>query len=75
MKFTQYDEYGLRKDDGFNYHQFIVTDEMRPTDMYIEAPPEMVERMMIRTGYNKDVDKEISQMNEEGKQIYHHLTL
>lgn len=37
--------------------------------MYIEAPPEMVERMMVRTGYNKDYDKEFAEMNEEG--IFH----
>ena len=60
VKFTQYDEYGLPKDDGFNYQQFIVTDDLRPTDMYIPAPPEMVERMMTKTGYHRDVDKEIS---------------
>jgi hypothetical protein len=43
-----------------------VTDDSKPTDLYIPAPPEMVERMMIRTGYNKDVDKEFNQMTEEG---------
>ena len=66
VKFTQYDEYGLPKDDGFNYKQFIVTDDLRPSDLYIEAPPEMVEQMYIRTGYNRDVDKEFSKMTEEG---------
>lgn len=34
--------------------------------MYIEAPPEMIERMYIRTGINKDYDKEVTQMTEEG---------
>ena len=67
VKFAQYDEYGLPKDDGFNYKQFIVTDDMKPSDMYIEAPPEMVEQMYIRTGYNRDVDKEFNTMTEEGK--------
>lgn len=33
---------------------------MRPTDMYIEAPPEMLERNFIRTGVNKDYDKDPS---------------
>ncbi len=66
VKFTMYDEYGLPKNDGFDYNQFIVTDEMRPSDMFIPAPPEMLERMMVRTGYNKDVDKEFKDMTEEG---------
>lgn len=43
VKFAQYDEYGLPKDDGFDYKQFIVTDDLKPSDLYIEAPPEMVE--------------------------------
>ena len=42
--------------------------------MYIPAPPEMIERMLTKTGYHRDVDKEISQMTEEGKYIYHDLT-
>lgn len=67
VKFTQYDEYGLPKNDGFDYQQFIVTDDIRPTDLFIPAPPEMVERMMVRTGYNRDVDKEFNEMTEEGK--------
>ena len=66
VKFAQYDEYGLPKDDGFDYKQFIVTDEMRPTDLYIEAPPEMLEKMMIKAGINKDIDKDVKHMNEEG---------
>lgn len=28
VKFAMYDEYGLPKDDGFNYKQFIVTDDI-----------------------------------------------
>lgn len=69
VKFVQYDEYGLPKHDGFNYSQFIVTDEMQATDMYIPAPPEMLERMLYRTGINKDYDKEVHQMTEEGNYI------
>lgn len=57
----------MPKDDGFDYKQFIVTDDMKPSDMYIEAPPEMVEQMYIRTGYNRDVDKDFSAMTEEGE--------
>lgn len=62
-----YDEYGLPKNDGFDYQQYIVTDDIRPSDMYIPAPPEMVEAMMTNYGYRKDVDKEVKQMTEEGK--------
>lgn len=70
VKFTQYDEYGLPKDDGFDYNKFIVTDEMKPTDLFIPAPPEMVERMMFRAGYNKDHDKEFKDMTEEEKAVF-----
>ncbi|CDW89648.1 UNKNOWN [Stylonychia lemnae] len=70
VKFTMYDEYGLPKNDGFNYQQFIVTDDLRPSDMYIEAPPEMVEQMYKKTGYHRDVDKEVNQMTEEEKAVF-----
>lgn len=70
VKFTMYDEYGLPKNDGFDYQQFIRTDEMQPSDMYIPAPPEMIERMMVRTGYHKDVDKEFKDMTEEGTYLF-----
>lgn len=73
VKFTQYDEYGLPKNDGFDYQQFIVTDDLRPTDLYIPAPPEMVERMHVKTGYHRDVDKDIKDMTEEGKYIHINL--
>ena len=43
-----------------------MTDEIQPTDMYIPAPPEMVEAMLSQKGHRKDVDKEVTQMNEEG---------
>jgi hypothetical protein len=33
---------------------------MKPTDLFIPAPPEMVERMYVRTGYNRDVDKDVN---------------
>ena len=32
VKFTMYDEYGLPKNDGFDYQQFISTDEAQPGD-------------------------------------------
>ena len=66
VKFTEYDQYGLPKNDGFDYHQYISTDE-RPADMVIAAPPEMILQMMKRgVGRRTDVDKELFQMNEEG---------
>lgn len=66
-----YDEYGLPKDDGFDYKQFIVTEEdYTPADMYIPAPPEMIEAMLSNKGYRKDVDKEVKDMTEEGKHIH-----
>ena len=40
-----FDQYGLPKNDGFDYHKYIVTDEI-DADMYIPAPPEMIEAML-----------------------------
>lgn len=48
---------------------------MKPTDLFIPAPPEMVERMMFRAGYNKDVDKEFKDMTEEGNSIFFNLCI
>ena len=39
---------------------------MKPGDIFIEAPPEMVEKMKVRPGINKDYDKDVSNMNDEG---------
>ena len=39
VKFKEYDELGLPKNDGFDYKKFIVTDSS-PTDTVIEADPE-----------------------------------
>jgi hypothetical protein len=45
---------------------------MKATDLYIEAPPEMQERMFKpQPGIKKDVDKDLKDMTEEGT----HLTL
>lgn len=62
-----YDEYGLPTNDGFDYKQYIVTDDMQPTDTFIPAPPEMIEAMLTNKGHRKDMDKEVNQMNDEGK--------
>jgi hypothetical protein len=61
-----YDEYGLPKDDGFDYKQFIREDDIGPADMYIPAPPEMIEAMLTNKGRRVDVDKEVKDMTEEG---------
>lgn len=65
-----YDEYGLPKDDGFDYKQFIATDDIRPGDMYIPAPPEMLEAMLTMKGRRRDVDKEFKDMTEEGNYTF-----
>ena len=66
VKFVQYDEYGLPKNDGFDYSKYISTDEAQPGDMVIEAPPEMIQAMLEHKGHRKDVDKELKDMTEEG---------
>lgn len=65
VKFVQYDEYGVPlqpdPETGFDYQKHIVTDEMKPGDMFIEAPAEMVERMMAKPwGIRRDIDKDPS---------------
>jgi hypothetical protein len=70
VKFVMYDQYGLPKDDGFDYSKYIVTDDIQPTDTFIPAPPEMIEAMLRKSGTRKDIDKEYTQMNEEGIYFY-----
>lgn len=43
VKFTEYDEYGLPKNDGFDYKKYIVEDDRDDADMVIPAPPEMIQ--------------------------------
>lgn len=43
VKFVEYDEYGMNKKDGLS--KYISTDNSIP-DLFIEAPPEMLEKAM-----------------------------
>ena len=66
VKFVEYDELGLPKNDGFNYREFITTDE-NELDTVIQAPPEVMEQAMRPKGFRNDQDKAIDEMNDEGK--------
>lgn len=77
VKFIQYDQYGVPvepdSDTGFDYQRHIVTDELRPSDMYIEASAEMVARMTARptkAGVRRDVDKDPALMNAEERAVF-----
>ena len=68
VKFTRYDEYGLPIDDGNDYQQFICKDHtVDPNDIMIDAPKEMMNKMLFPTGIRKDYEKKYEEMNEEGK--------
>ena len=66
VKFVEYDELGLPKNDGFNYREMITTDE-NELDTVIEAPPDAMETILRPKGFRNDQDKAIDEMNEEGK--------
>ena len=66
VKFAQYDELGLPKDDGFDYSQYITTDS-KPLDTVIDASPEQMEFALHPKGEHFDIDKKEVDMNEEGK--------
>lgn len=66
VKFVEYDQYGLPKNDGFDYSKFISTDEARPDDAVIDVPAAQLAEQ--RAGYHRDVDLDIQKMNEDGKQ-------
>jgi len=68
VKFVEYDEFGLPKNDGEDYRKYISTDDKEP-DMFIPAPPEMLERMLKPKGERLDIDKEVVDMNYEGKYV------
>jgi hypothetical protein len=52
---VEYDEYGMNKKEGLG--KFITTDNSIP-DLFIEAPPEMMERAMRPKGVFRDYDKD-----------------
>ena len=66
VKFVEYDELGLPKNDGFDYKQFITTDD-NELDTVIQAPPDAMAAAMRPKGFRNDQDKEVNDMNEEGK--------
>lgn len=66
VKFTQYDELGLPKGDGFDYHSYITTDS-KPLDTVVDASPELMELAYRPKGVRFDIDKKKEEMNDEGK--------
>jgi len=66
VKFTEFDEYGMSKKEGLG--KFISTDNSIP-DVFIEAPAEMVEKAMRPIGVFRDYDKQLDELNNEGKLI------
>ena len=68
MRFKEYDELGLPKNDGFDYYKYITT-EQDTLDNVIEASPDQMQLAMHPTGERYDIDKEENEMNAEGKQI------
>ena len=65
VKFTEFDEFGMSKAEGLG--KFISTDNGIP-DVFIEAPPEMLEKAMRPRGVFRDYDKPVEQLTNEGKQ-------
>ena len=57
---------------GFDYQKHIVTDDLKPGDLYIEAPPEMVARMTAKPapGIRRDVDKDPALMTAEERAVF-----
>ena len=68
VKFKEFDELGLPKDDGFDYYQYITTDT-NELDNVIEASPEQMELAFHPKGERFDRDKEEDEMNEEGTSL------
>lgn len=66
VKFVEYDELGLPKNDGFDYYKYITTDT-NTLDTVIDATPEQMERALRPTGTRFDCDKEKHELNDEGK--------
>lgn len=64
VTFVVFDEYGMNKAEGLS--QYISTDNNIP-DVFIEAPPEMVAKALKPQGVFRDYDKELKDLNKEGK--------
>ena len=76
VKFVQYDEYGVPlepdSETGFDYQKHIVTDDIKPSDMYIEDPPEMIGKRhaVPEPGIRRDIDKDPSKMTPEEREVF-----
>jgi hypothetical protein len=57
---------------GFDYQKYIVTDDARPSDLFIEAPPEMIAQMNAKPapGIRRDVDKDPTKMTDEERAVF-----
>ena len=66
VKFVEYDELGLPKNDGFDYYKYITTDT-NTLDTVMDATPDQMERALRPKGTRYDADKEQDEMNDEGK--------
>ena len=67
VEFVQFDEHGLRVDDPENLKQFLTTDE-KDLDIVVLAPPEVLAKSMAGPkGERLHMDKEVKDMNEDGK--------
>ena len=66
VRFVEYDELGLPKNDGFDYHKYITTDT-NTLDTVIDAAPELMDLAMRPRGVHIDMDKQLDEMNDEGK--------
>ena len=69
VKFVEYDELGIPKNDGFDHYKYISTDTSIP-DTVLNATPDQMERALHPTGERFDYDKQRDEMNEEGKQLF-----
>ena len=68
VKFVEYDQYGLPKNDGFDYSKFISTDDARPDDAVLDVDPEELAANLA--GHHLDIDKDPSKMTAEEKEVY-----
>lgn len=67
VKFVEYDENLMSKDP--NVQAFISKDNSIP-DIFIQAPPDLYEAAMRPRGVRIDMDKEVEELNDEGKFLF-----
>lgn len=68
VKFVEYDELGLIKNDGVNHREWITTDT-KELDTVIPAPPELMEALKPK-GVHTNQDKAREDMNAEEKAAF-----